>query len=220
MADAVRAGVVCTSTEVSASTTAMPATSISTARRSGRGSSGAARLRTRLRENAATPMTAANSTTLAMISCPYAVVNRALSVETSISAWTTPARKRAVTASVAQRDQTGRIAPSSRGAACRNRNAASMTSPPSQTAMPARCAMSTTTETAGTGDAAGWPDDRPGGQPDHAEDDQQDPVGDPAAAGQQRAEQEGRRREHAEPDQVRGAERAAEHVPQRRRRSK
>ena len=120
------------------------------------------------------------------------------------------------TASAAQRDQIGRIAPSSRSSARRSRKTASITSPPSQTAMLPRCTASTTTETAGAGEAAGCP---ASGQVNSAAPPRMArmipsvrPIG-PAKSG---AEQERRRGEQAQPDQVGRAEGAAQHVAQPR----
>ena len=131
---------------------------------------------------------------------------------TSISACTVPASSSAETASAAQRDQIGRIAPSSRSSARRSRKTASITRPPSQTAMLPRWTASTTTETAGAGEAAGCP---ASGQVSSAAPPSTARMiasARPTGPAQQRPEQERRRREQAQPDQVGRAEGAAQHV--------
>ena len=158
LAASVRPGVVCTRTELRPSTTAVTASSTPTARNSCRRSPTARAVRTRFREYAATASTTASSPPFTSTSWPYPVSSRAPQVPTSTSAWTMPASTRQLTASAAQRDQTGRIAPSSVAFARRSRKPTSMTRPPSQTAMPATCAVSATTVTAGTGVAVGCPD--------------------------------------------------------------
>src|SRR4051794_16149340 len=110
-ASAVRGGAICTSAEVTPSTTAMMPSSTRTTRRNPRGAASAVRARTIRRETAATPSTHAASPTLIRISRPYVLENRPSSEDTSISACTTPARISAVTAVAAHRDQMGRIAP-------------------------------------------------------------------------------------------------------------
>src|SRR3954464_15665138 len=73
-------------------------------------------------------------------------------------AWAVPARTRTVTAIMAQRDQTGKIAASSLVLAWRSRYPNSVSRPPSQTAMAPRWAASATVVSTGTDEAAGWPD--------------------------------------------------------------
>ena len=71
--------------------------------------------------------------------------------------------------------------------------------------------MSATTVTIGTGDALGCP--RPGGDADGAEHRQQNPVGTPAPAAHDRPHQHERGGQDTQADQVGGAVRAGQHLP-------
>src|SRR5689334_7482682 len=101
-ASAVRGGAICTSTEVTPSTTAVIANSTPTSRRRPRGFSSAERDFTIRRENQATTSTTAASATLTKIILPYVLLTNPSSEDTSISACTTPARISALTAVDAQ----------------------------------------------------------------------------------------------------------------------
>ena len=142
------------------------------------------------------------------------VPTSASGVPTSISACTMPASSSAATASAAQRDQIGRIAPSSRSSAWRSRN----TDQHDQPAQPDRHAGQVHRvddhRDGGHRRRGRVPGQRPGGAAPPRRGRQQHPVGRARASPTSGAQQERGRRQHAEPHQLRGAELAAQHVAQ------
>ena len=119
---------------------------------------GAARRLTRPRATDAALTSAASRTTLVTISQPYVVPNSAAGVPTSTSAPAVPPTTSTPTATIAQRDHTGRIAPSSATRPLGSRYRASTTSPPSHTAMAPMWLASVSTVSGGTDEALGCPD--------------------------------------------------------------